>query len=229
MIDNSLRIYEQIMLLALKDTEGTITPMVNYHYALAGAFVAELLLTKSIKVEKSKHGSTLIQYVSDSETDDEILKECIQKIKTTKRNCRIETWVSKFANFHHLKHRVAEKLVARGILKADEDKVLLIFKRKIYPEINSEPEQKIVENIRKVILFDTVDVDPEMVILISIAKSTNLLKTLFSKSELKTYKDRINQVINGEVTGKAAKEAIDAMQAAVMVAVIIPTVITTTS
>jgi hypothetical protein len=45
---------------------------------------------------------------------------------------------------------------------------------------------------------------------------------------LKARKTRIEQIINGEMTGKAAQEAIQAMQAAVMVACIMPAIMTTT-
>jgi len=50
----------------------------------------------------------------------------------------------------------------------------------------------------------------------------------FNKKELKERKVRIKQIVNGEITGKAATEAIQAMQAAVMVACIMPTMMTAT-
>ena len=48
------------------------------------------------------------------------------------------------------------------------------------------------------------------------------------KKELKSRKQRIEQIVNGELAGKAAKEAIEAMQAAVMVAAIMPAIISST-
>ena len=46
--------------------------------------------------------------------------------------------------------------------------------------------------------------------------------------EIKQRKKRIEQIVNGEIAGKATKEAIDAMQAAVMVACIMPAIMMTT-
>jgi len=60
-----------------------------------------------------------------------------------------------------------------------------------------------------------------------LANSTGLLKVVFDKKKLKGRKARIKQIVNGEITGKAATEAIQAMQAAVMVAVIMPTLMAT--
>jgi hypothetical protein len=45
----SLYLYEEILLLALKDKEGTFFPMVSYHFAIGGAILAELLFKKRIK------------------------------------------------------------------------------------------------------------------------------------------------------------------------------------
>jgi len=120
---------------------------------------------------------------------------------------------------------MAQQLINRGILRADEDKVFLIFTRKIYPEVNPEPERKLIDRLHRAIFMDAEEVDPRTVVLLSLANTTGLLKIVFDKKKLKTRKKRINQVINGEVTGKATKEAIEAMQAAVVVACILPAIV----
>ena len=129
-------------------------------------------------------------------------------------------WVSRFARVKKLKHKIAKQLCKRGILRSDEDSVFLVFSRKIYPEINPEPERQIMGRLRDAIFTDTDQVEPRTTVLLSLAKSTGVLKANFDKKKLKTRKDRIERIINGEVTGKATKEAIDAMNAAVMVTVI---------
>ncbi len=68
-----------------------------------------------------------------------------------------------------------------------------------------------------------------MVVLLSLASSADLLRHVFDKKELKARQARIEQVVNGELTGKATKEAIEAMQAAVMVACIIPAIVVTST
>ena len=62
--------------------------------------------------------------------------------------------------------------------------------------------------------------------LVSLANNAEILKVVFDKKELRRRKQRIEQIVNGEIMGRAAKEAIQAMQAAVMVAVIMPAIIT---
>ena len=220
-----LYLHEEIMLLALRDKEGTIAPGTMYQYAIGGAILAELLLSKRIGVDESK--KKLVNMVDANPLGEPLIDECLEKISGAKRRASLQTWVSRFAGVKNLKHRVAEGLCRKGILRADADKVLLIFTRKIYPEINPEPEKKLIERLRRAVFTDTINIDPRTVVLVSLASSAHILPAVFDKKKLKARKKRIEQIINGEVTGKAAKEAIEAMQAAVMVACIMPAVMTT--
>jgi Golgi phosphoprotein 3 len=221
-----LFLHEEIMLLALKDESGTIASGTSYQFALAGAALAELLLNKRIQVETVKK-KKYAQLVDTAPLGDPVLDECLGKVVDAKKRQQLQTWVSRFSGLKNLKNRVAQSLVRRGILRADEDKVLLLFTRKIFPEVNPEPERKLIKRLREAIFSDKENIDPRTVVLLSIAKSADLLKVVFDKKALKDRKGRIEQVVNGELSGKATKEAIEAMQAAVMVAVIIPAVVST--
>lgn len=220
----TLFLHEEITLLALKDEEGTVAPNTNYTFALAGALLADLLIEKRIAIEERKKK----KYITVTDTtlfDDPLLDECIGKLRKSKKSLVIETWVSKFTSIKDIKHRSARQLCRKGILRADEDKILHIFTRRIYPEIDPVPEQEIIERLRTAIFSEERDIDPRTVILTSLAKSTDLLKVVFDKKELKNRKKRIEQIVNGEIIGKAAKEAIEAVQAAVMVACMTPVIV----
>ncbi|MBN2416617.1 GPP34 family phosphoprotein [bacterium] len=224
----NLFLHEEITLLALKEKEGTVEPNTSYTFALAGALLADLLLSKRIEIDERKKK----KYISLADTTlfgDPLLDECIEKLRSAKKPKQIETWVSTFSGLKELRHRSALQLCRRGILKADEDKILHIFTRRIYPEIDPGPEQEVIERMRAAILHGNEDIDPRTVILISLAKSTDLLKVVFDKKDLKAHKKRIEQIVNGEIIGKAAKEAIEAVQAAVMVACMTPVIVAATA
>ena len=57
------------------------------------------------------------------------------------------------------------------------------------------------------------------------ANAVGLLNIVFDKKELKQRKDRIEKIVNGEIVGEAATTAIQAVQAAIISAVIMPTVV----
>jgi hypothetical protein len=223
---NNLFLHEEIMLLALRDEKGTIVPGTMFEYAIGAAVLAELLLNQRIAVDQSSRRK-LVDVVSSTPLGDPLLDQCLEKITTAKRRAALQTWVSRFIAVKNLKHLIAQRLCRRGILRADEDKVLLIFTRKIYPEVNPEPERKLIERLRQAIFTDAPDIDSRTVVLVSLANSATLLNVVFDKKMLKTRKARIKQIVNGEITGKAAQEAIQAMQAAVMMTVMMPAFTTT--
>jgi hypothetical protein len=222
-MQNTLFLHEEILLLALRDKEGTIASGTMYQYAIGAAVLAELLLSKRIEVDQSSK-KKLVNFISPTPLGDPLIDECLEKVSNAKRRAVLQTWVSRFSGVKNLKHRVAQQLCRRGILRTDEDKVLLLFTRKIYPEVNPGPERELIRRLEHAIFTDTRDIDPRTVVLLSLANSTGLLKIVFDKKKLKGRKARIKQIVDGEITGKAATEAIQAMQAAVMVACIMPSI-----
>jgi len=224
-IQSNLFLHEEVMLLALRDEEGTIASGTMYQYAIGAAILSELLLNQRIALDGARK-KKLINLISSTPLGDPLIDQCLEKIGNAKRRASLQTWVSRFAGVKNLKHRVAQQLCDRGILRASEDKILLLFTRKIYPEINPEPERRLIERLRQAIFTDSRDIDPRTIVLVSLADSTGLLKEAFDKKKLKGRKARIKEISNGEITGKAAKEAIEAIQAAVMVACIMPAITT---
>ncbi|MCB9504375.1 MAG: GPP34 family phosphoprotein [Deferribacteres bacterium] len=218
-----LFLYEEIMLLALRDEEGTIVSGSMYGFGLAGAIVAELLLQHRITVEENKR-RRVVNVVDTTMLGDPLLDECLLKMQSAKRRATLSTWISRFSGIRKLKHRVALQLCQRGILRAEEDKILLIFTRKIYPEVDPQPENEIKERLREAIFTEDMDINSRTLVLVSLANSTSLLNANFDKKALKERKQRIKAITAGEVTGKATAEAIQAMQAAVMVATIVPVI-----
>lgn len=226
---NKLYLPEEILLLALKDQKGTIESSASmYQYAVGGAILAELLLQKRIKVDESSK-KKLIDIVSSQLTGDAVLDECLSKIAVARRRASVKTWLTRFAQVKHLKHRVAEQLCRKNILKEDESKLLLFFTHKVYPEIDHEPEQEIINRIKNAVFSDSEEIDPRTIILLSLVYKSNLLTIIIDRKQLKERKKRIGKLVNGELIGKAAGDAIAAVQAAILVATTTPVIIATTS
>lgn len=226
--NQQLHIYEQILLLALKDEKGTILFGVNYQHALAGALLAELLLKKKIEIETSGKRK-FVKLIDRKSMKNQLLDECIEKLAASNRRARPQAWVQRFANISKIKHKSAQSLCRKRILKLEEDKVLFIFNRKIYPEVNHKPEKHLLDTLSDAIFGTSKEIDPQTIILISICQSTGILNHLFDKKELKGQKKRIKEITSGNLIGQATKEAVEAMQAAVMVAAIIPAVTVVTA
>jgi len=221
---NPLSLPEEIMLLALHDEEGTIEMGSMYAYAIGGAVLAELLMRDRVHLDSSKKRS--VHLVNAKPLGDPLLDDCLTKIQESRKQAAAQTWVAKFANLKDLKHRLAMRLCDRGILQADEDKILLLFSRRIYPEVDPKPEKEMAERLRQAIFTEDDHLDTRTVVLVSLAHSAGLLKMVFDKKDLKGRTERIERIINGDATGQATKQAIEAVQAAIFVTCIMPAITT---
>ncbi len=214
----NLHVYEEITLLALREEAGTVIGSSTYLYAVAGALTAELLLSGRLRIEESAKG--LVEVAGDATAGDPLLDECLGRIQAARRRARLRDWVSRFAGLRNLKGRAAVSLCRRGILRVEEKEVLLVFRQKIYPEIDPRPEREIVARLRQAIFTDTPRVAASTVALVALAEAADLLRVHFERGELRGRKARIKALVSGDAVGKATKEAIQAMQAAVIAATV---------
>ncbi len=226
--DNSLHPYEELMLLALRDDKGTLESKASmYQYALGGAILTELAMHEVIRIRDDK--KMLVEHLSSRRIGDPILDECLELVRSAKRRRRARDWVARFGRLKRLRHRVAEGLCRKGILRDSEDSVLLIFTRKVYPTINPDPERRLVERLREAIFEDREDLESGTAVVASLANATGLLPVHFAKKDLKRRKRRLEKISNGDLVGAAAAEAVRAAQAAALAAVMVATTVTTTS
>lgn len=217
-----LFLYEEVMLLALRNDKGTIATSYSDH-AVAGAVIAELLLTERIKISKSKRG--LVDVLSHKPLGDPIIDEALEKMHSAKRRATIKDWLSRLTRIKHLRQRVAERLCDRGILRAREDTVFLIFKRKVYPELDPRPEREIINRLTEAIFKSSRSLDPRTTILISLAHGSGLLGANFDRKKLKAKAKHIEAIIQGEAIGKATQEIIQAINMVIISAAIMPAII----
>lgn len=212
-----LPLHEEVLLLALRDEEGTTAAGSMYAYALGGAILAELLLRDRVGLEQVKK-STLVVVKTGTQTGDRVLDEALEKIRAAKRRAAAKTWVFRFGQTRGLKVRIAERLRQKGILKVAEDRVLWVFTRRVYPALDPAPERRIVERLRAAILSDDPPPDARTALLASLAAAASLLDGVLEKEERKARKARIRLLARGQVAGEATTAAIEAVQAAVIAA-----------
>ncbi len=223
-MNTPLLLHEELLLLALHDEKGTLGGA-HTSIGLGGAIAAELLLQERIRVDESRRWRKLVEVRDSRGADDPILNECLERIRSAKRRASIQTWITRFSSTRKLHHRVAEQLCARSILRADEREILLIFRRRVFPEIDPGPERQIIERLRAAIFGDDREVEPRTVVLASLAHAIGLLNPIFDRRELRPRKQRIKSLAKGDVIGKATSDAVEAAQAAVAAAAVMPAII----
>jgi golgi phosphoprotein 3 len=221
---DALPLHEEVALLALKNERGTVAGGVMYAQAAGGAILAELLLSGHLTTETV--GKKIFAVAArPTPTGNEVLDECLDKVAQARRRATLTTWVQRFGGLKGLRHRVARSLVDKRVLREDEGRILFLFTRRTYPELDPSSERAIRGRIEAAIRTDTSTVDPRTSVLIAIAQHSGLLKTNFDRAHLKARKARISAIAKGEAVGEATRHAIEAVQAAVMVAVMVPAIV----
>lgn len=220
-----LPLYEEILLLALDDDKGTTGLESTFPMAMGGAMLAELAMAGAVTIGKDKKRE--VAAVKGGRVEDPLLAECLERIQVEKKTKKAAHWVQKFAGTKDLKNRAARQLVDKGVLKEEGDKVLGIFPRTIYPESDPGPEKELRDRLYWAIFTSARDVEPRTVVVTSLLQGTGMLPKVFDKKKLKSRKQRLEKLTSGQVVGSAAKEAVEAAQAAVAVAAMVPIVIAT--
>jgi len=215
-----LHLYEELLLLALRDDKGTIPSGAWHKQAIAGAVLAELLLEKRLGL--SANGK-IVKPLSSEPLGDGLIDECLRQTAQRDRERSLEHWLNKFANAPDLLARAAAALCDKGILSAEKTRLLWLFESRSYPELNPEPERLLLERLELALFGESTEVGPRTRIVLSLAHSTGILQQVFDKQRLKARKTHLEALIAGENLGPLAKKLIDSIQAAIMVgAILVP-------
>ncbi len=213
----NLRLHEEVLLLVLREREGTPHDAATSIHAVGAALLGELIDAGRVALVPA--GKKLFVELRDARPlGDPLLDECLGLVATARRRAQIDAWVSRFSARKRLLPRVAQGLVARGILRAEERTILLIFRRRVYPELDPRPEKAVRDRLRRAIFSEARDVDPRTVRLLSLADSVGLLPAVFGKKELKPRRQRVKALVAGEPLGAATRRVREAEAAAAVVA-----------
>lgn len=220
-----LYLHQELMLLAIDDNGGDFASGM-YSYAVAAAMINELLLQH--RIELSGKDDSSVTVVDRQPIGDELLDELLNLIAHSKSERTLQHWISAAANTRDLQHRIARQLCDVGVLKHDEKTVLWIFTRQVYPEIDGTVEESIRQRMAKVMFDPAASCDEKTLVLIALAKHGKLLDANFPKDQLAHHKDRIDSLASEACPlSEATKATIEAAEAAILVAVMIPTMINT--
>lgn len=220
--DWPLYLHEELMLLALRDEEGTTLTSGEYLYALAAAVLHELIASGRLRLVVDKKKS-FIEALDSRPLGDAVLEEALAKIAAAKRRAQLKDWVAKLAGLKRLKPRVTLALCRRGILRADERTILFIFKQQVYPEADPRPERAIRERLRRAIFTPATDLDARTRALLALADAVGLLPSLFEKRRLKERRAHIKRLVEPEPLGKVVRDAVAAARSAAATAAVVAT------
>jgi Golgi phosphoprotein 3 len=214
-MDTKLSLAEELLLLALNDEKGTVlmAGATGLPYGLAGALLVELIAAGLLRIE----GKALVAAPSGSARD-EILDGVLSELRSAKRTRDIKHWVGKVGRSGgKIRAKLAERLVAKGILRKEEGRLLLIFPTTRYPQVNPSPEYGVRERVRAALRGMTPP-DERTAALISLVHACDLVGPLFEKGERREAKKKAKEISANQPVGSAVARTVEAVKAAVIIA-----------
>ena len=213
---------ESLLLLAIDDDTGEISSqMRSADFGTAGAVLLELFIAGKLQIVDGH-----VRIIDSTMTGDPLLDDAVALIRASDKPRDAKHWVKKLADAK-IMNQVLDQLIARDIVRSEEHRLLWIIPVNRFPAENREPEDDLRAKLRSIVI-DNQPPDVHSAALIGLLKATDLTGAVFSKSERKDYRERIDGIANGDLlsgaVAKLIKDAQNAMTAAIVAAVIVPTV-----
>ena len=215
MENQELLLHHEIMLLSLKDREGT--PVNDlYPYALSTAVLCELVLRNRIEI-KSFFQNT-VSVVDSTPTGNMILDKSLRKIAGHEQQKPLLYWIKKAIDLTYLTATVTRELCDFGILKKDEKQVLWLLSRMTYPELDPNPERQLKNRLRHVLLDQPIEEEltPEAyertVVVAILANAAQLLDANLGKLSLIRSEERLKELSEDSNLKDTAKSLLQTLQ-----------------
>ena len=210
-----LRFAEEIILLLLRDHDGRFVRVPNWslEYAIAGGVLMDLAMENRIDTDLENLVLIDSTPVGDSLLDPTLAEITAEGMKPTRY------WVERTVERARALHEDAlSRLVERGILERQEQRVLWAFRSRRYPTVDGKAEREVKLRIMEV-LFGQEIPDPRDVMLICLVDGCGIFSELLSKHELSNAADRIAQVRQMDLIGQATSQAIRDIELSIAVSV----------
>ncbi|NKR24527.1 GPP34 family phosphoprotein [Rhodococcus hoagii] len=215
-------IAEDLLLLLLDDESGD--PLVDgtrLPRVLAGAVLLELALdgyvTPADQGEDVKRGRLAVRRAEAPA--DPILARALSVVADARRPMKPEAAIEKLDS--EVRAAVFERVIDRGWVRQSRRKVLGIFPSKVWPPVDESHERGVRHELSGV-LVEGLDPTPRAAALISLLSAVDAAAKVFPDTDRKMIRKRAKEIADGEWAGAAVRKAVDAINSAVFVAVMVP-------
>ena len=207
---NGLKLIEEFLLLSIKDETGHFfSGSTRIHCGIAGIIIHELMQMGKIRLENNK-----LILIDSVPTGDIIFDQTLNFIKKRKNQKSLKYWVKKISKKSRIyKKMILYRLIDKRILTMETGKTFIAFNKRLYPSINSIPENRIKRGLYEII-FNKKRPDLESGLLISLIDYCNLEKSIFKENEkFRIARGRLREISRQNKIGIAVKKAIKAIKA----------------
>ncbi|MFD6177456.1 MULTISPECIES: GOLPH3/VPS74 family protein [unclassified Isoptericola] len=226
-------IAEDLLLLAYDDASGRPRlDRLQLDYRLAGALLVELALDGRVEVTTTagadaagrRVGAGRVTVLDASPTGHPALDHALAFAQTRPRTPK--SLVAPLAK--GLRTQLLTGLAERGVLRREDETVFWVFPTTSWPAADATHETQLRATCRDVLLGGR-DPDARTAALLAMANGSPLVRGLVPPQDRRRAEARAKELASRSWASAAVKKAVDEVQAAVMVAVMIPAMTATTT
>ncbi|MBD3914863.1 GOLPH3/VPS74 family protein [Nocardioides hwasunensis] len=217
-------ISESLFLLLRRDDGKAESAFAASTYGLAAAAITDLVLVERVTLSDDKDPRMTV--LDTGPTGHPALDASLARLQE-KDGKKLSSLITdgKVAVEEH----VAAALAGQGVIRIEEKRALGLVPAK-YPVIDPEPERRVREQLRTVLLGGTPQ--PADATLLAVLQGLGMAekvlaeeKGTLSKKELEARIEQVSEeVVAGDAVAQAVAQAIAAMNVAVMTAVMVPVI-----
>ena len=198
---------EEIVLLALDDKSGAQLhlPVTALSYGLAGAVLADLAVAGKIDTDAER-----LTVLDPSPTGDPLLDPWLALIAAETTVRPVAYWLSVLADRRaEIEQPALDRLMARGILKRQDKKILWVIGLRRYPTIDGHERTEVRTRLGQLILGEDLP-DPRDAMLISLLRGCHLTDHIFEGPEFATREQRLATLAKMDLVGREVATATSA-------------------
>ncbi|WP_033436200.1 GOLPH3/VPS74 family protein [Saccharothrix sp. NRRL B-16314] len=213
---DDLTLADELALLAYDDDGSRKLGQPALGYGLAGALLIELALARRVDVVGKK-----VTVLDPAPVGRPLLDQALARIADDKPR-KPAHWIEKLGK--KLTEQVLDGLVAGGVLRREEDRVLLVFPRTRFPAPDGvQPAAETDARARMTAaITDDGPVDPRTAALCALVKAVGYDRKVFADLPRAVVRKRLKVISEGDWAATAVRKAIEEVQSAIMVAVVVP-------
>jgi hypothetical protein len=203
---------EDLLLLSCDEVSGQLLiDSTHLDLGLGGALLLDLVLRERVALVDAH-----VAVTDPGPTGDLLLDTALAGIVRDTRAREPEHWVRHLTR--GTRHAAQDRLVAAGVLRVDDHKVLGLIPVHRTPEADGRLRHELVGRLREVVVSGH-PASRETAAVVSLALAVGLERHLFPRSDQRAVRRRMLQIAGDEWVGAAVGHAVDAVNAVMGIAV----------
>jgi golgi phosphoprotein 3 len=207
---------ELFVILALNPEKGRITiDSTHFRYSLTGAILMDYLEGEEFRIENKRVVPSL------KINDDAIHTLFAKSIKKSSRNRRISFWIRSLTRkSRFVFSEMTKNLERKQIITIEQKRFLNIFPYKRYWFTNNSIREKMIEDIRSVLLRGNQP-DKKEILLLGVIEASGAYRLVArERGEARLLRKKNTELLKGDVMSAEISRAIKEVQAAIVASVV---------